>query len=54
VFEGAQGVLLDEWRGFHPYTTLDMAARYPLRLCRAYHVDGQRLSRITPDRPGAE
>jgi adenylosuccinate synthase len=21
VFEGAQGVLLDEWRGFHPYTT---------------------------------
>lgn len=21
VFEGAQGILLDEWRGFHPYTT---------------------------------
>jgi adenylosuccinate synthase len=21
IFEGAQGVLLDEWRGFHPYTT---------------------------------
>ncbi len=21
VFEGAQGVLLDEWRGFHPYTS---------------------------------
>ena len=21
VFEGAQGVLLDEWKGFHPYTT---------------------------------
>ncbi len=21
MFEGAQGVLLDEWRGFHPYTT---------------------------------
>jgi adenylosuccinate synthase len=21
VFEGAQGMLLDEWRGFHPYTT---------------------------------
>ena len=21
VFEGAQSVLLDEWRGFHPYTT---------------------------------
>lgn len=21
IFEGAQGVLLDQWRGFHPYTT---------------------------------
>lgn len=21
LFEGAQGVLIDEWRGFHPYTT---------------------------------
>jgi len=21
IFEGAQGVLLDEWHGFHPYTT---------------------------------
>lgn len=21
VFEGAQGILLDEWRGFHPFTT---------------------------------
>jgi adenylosuccinate synthase len=21
IFEGAQGILLDEWRGFHPYTT---------------------------------
>jgi adenylosuccinate synthase len=21
IFEGAQGVLLDEWQGFHPYTT---------------------------------
>lgn len=36
IFEGAQGVLLDEWRGFHPYTTwstvtlrhaLDLAAQ---------------------------
>ena len=136
VFEGAQGVLLDEWRGFHPYTTwstttfanaeallaeagetavrlgvvrcyltrhgpgpfvtedptlelpephnrhgswqgafrtghpdavalryavevaggvdgvalthLDVAARYRLRLCRAYQADGRRLSRIAP------
>lgn len=21
MFEGAQGILLDEWHGFHPYTT---------------------------------
>jgi adenylosuccinate synthase len=21
IFEGAQGILLDEWKGFHPYTT---------------------------------
>jgi adenylosuccinate synthase len=25
VFEGAQGVLLDEWHGFHPYTTWSTA-----------------------------
>lgn len=39
VFEGAQGVLLDEWRGFHPHTTWssihtvavdDVAARFGL------------------------
>ncbi|MBO0814587.1 MAG: adenylosuccinate synthetase [Actinobacteria bacterium] len=136
VFEGAQGVLLDEWRGFHPYTTwstttfanaetllaeagqtatrlgvvrcymtrhgpgpfptedptlelpephnrhgtwqgafrtghldavalryavkvaggldavalthLDTAAGAPLRLCRSYQIDGQRLERIAP------
>lgn len=27
VFEGAQGVLLDEWRGFHPYTTWSTTTR---------------------------
>lgn len=136
VFEGAQGILLDEWHGFHPYTTwstttfanaetllaeagesairlgvircyttrhgpgpfvtedptlelpephnrhglwqgrfrtghldavalryaaavsggvdalalthLDTAARHPLRLCRSYRIDGQRLDRIAP------
>ncbi len=139
VFEGAQGVLLDEWRGFHPYTTwstttfanaetllaeagetalrlgvvrcyltrhgpgpfvtedptlelpephnghgawqgafraghqdavalryavevsggvdavalthLDTAARHPLRVCRSYRADGDRLTRITPGPP---
>ena len=30
-------------------THLDTAARHPLRLCRSYQVDGQRLDRITPD-----
>lgn len=38
IFEGAQGVLLDEWHGFHPYTTwstvtpqhaFEMLAEYP-------------------------
>ena len=31
VFEGAQGVLLDEWRGFHPYTTWSTVDRSPTR-----------------------
>lgn len=39
LFEGAQGVLLDEWRGFHPHTTWssintaaveDVAARFEI------------------------
>lgn len=41
VFEGAQGVLLDEWRGFHPHTTwstctFDLA----LELLREADFDG--------------
>jgi adenylosuccinate synthase len=51
IFEGAQGVLLDEWNGFHPYTTwstvtplhaLEMLAEIPdaqttvLGVTRAY------------------
>lgn len=41
LFEGAQGVLLDEWRGFHPHTTWSsistaavdaVAARFDLRV----------------------
>lgn len=47
-FEGAQGVLLDEWRGWHPYTTwstttfdnalalLDGVAAYRLGVVRTY------------------
>ncbi|MCP3143523.1 adenylosuccinate synthetase [Pyxidicoccus xibeiensis] len=42
VFEGAQGVLLDEWRGFHPHTTwstctFDLA----LELLREAGFDGE-------------
>lgn len=42
LFEGAQGVLLDEWRGFHPHTTWSsitthavdgVAARYGIGPC---------------------
>jgi adenylosuccinate synthase len=29
VFEGAQGVLLDEWHGFHPYTTWSTCTAAP-------------------------
>ena len=32
-------------------THLDTAARYPLRLCRSYRADRQRLTRITPGPP---
>ncbi len=28
IFEGAQGVLLDEWKGFHPYTTWSTVTPY--------------------------
>lgn len=52
IFEGAQGVLLDEWRGFHPYTTWSTTtphnarsmladiskAPYVLGLTRSYQV----------------
>lgn len=29
IFEGAQGVLLDEWHGFHPYTTWSTCTSAP-------------------------
>lgn len=40
VFEGAQGVLLDEWRGFHPHTTWSTCT--PLRLCDQLRALGYR------------
>lgn len=40
VFEAAQGVLLDEWRGFHPYTTWSTTtlANADQLLCEAGYV----------------
>jgi adenylosuccinate synthase len=42
VFEGAQGVLLDEWVGFHPYTTWSTCTfDNALALLHAHRFDGQ-------------
>jgi adenylosuccinate synthase len=42
VFEGAQGVLLDEWYGFHPYTTWSTTtSANALTLLREAGFDGQ-------------
>jgi adenylosuccinate synthase len=40
IFEGAQGALLDEWRGFHPYTTWSTTtlANADLLLAEAGHA----------------
>jgi adenylosuccinate synthase len=41
VFEGAQGVLLDEWRGFHPHTTWSTCTfDNALALLREHRFDG--------------
>lgn len=42
VFEGAQGVLLDEWYGFHPYTTWSTTTHAnALSLLSESHFDGR-------------
>lgn len=42
VFEGAQGVLIDEWRGFHPYTTWSTCTfANALDLLAAHRYDGR-------------
>ncbi len=39
VFEGSQGVLLDEWVGFHPYTTWStVTLRHALEICEDLNV----------------
>jgi len=46
IFEGAQGVLIDEWRGFHPYTTWSTCTfDNALELLREHQYDG-RIVRI--------
>ena len=41
IFEGAQGVLLDEWNGFHPYTTWSTTTdANALSLLWEAHYDG--------------
>lgn len=42
VFEGSQGVLLDEWYGFHPYTTWSTTtAEYADKLLAEVDYDGE-------------
>jgi adenylosuccinate synthase len=42
VFEGAQGVLLDEWAGFHPFTTWSTCTfENALTLLRDHGFDGE-------------
>ncbi len=44
IFEGAHGVLLDEWRGFHPHTTWSTCTfKHALELLRDYSGDIVRL-----------
>ncbi|WP_007515555.1 adenylosuccinate synthetase [Pseudofrankia saprophytica] len=47
VFEGAQGVLLDEWHGFHPYTTWSTTTfANAEKLLRDAGVDGGDVTRL--------
>ncbi len=42
IFEGAQGVLLDEWYGFHPYTTWSTTTFHNAdTLLQEQHYEGQ-------------
>jgi adenylosuccinate synthase len=44
VFEGAQGALLDEWHGFHPYTTWSTTTfKHALTLLDEQQYDGETL-----------
>jgi adenylosuccinate synthase len=48
IFEGAQGVLLDEYRGFHPYTTWNtVTAHHAWELVHAMRVDAVAVLGVT-------
>jgi adenylosuccinate synthase len=48
IFEGAQGVLLDEYRGFHPYTTWNtVTPHHAWELVQAADVDAVAVLGIT-------
>jgi len=48
IFEGAQGVLLDEYRGFHPYTTWNtVTPHHAWELVQAMDVDAVAVLGIT-------
>lgn len=47
IFEGAQGVLLDEWYGFHPYTTWSTTTHEnALTLLKEAHYDVEDVTRL--------
>lgn len=47
VFEGAQGVLLDEWYGFHPYTTWSTTTfKNADDICWKFRFDVQEVTKI--------
>jgi adenylosuccinate synthase len=47
IFEGAQGVLLDEWVGFHPYTTWStILPMQPSILCPALGIDTSKCEEL--------
>lgn len=48
VFEGAQGILLDQYAGFHPYTTWsDVTPNPALELCLEWEIPHWRILGVT-------
>jgi adenylosuccinate synthase len=48
IFEGAQGVLLDEWHGFHPYTTWStVTPLHAWELCAERGIDDVTVLGVT-------